>query len=99
MCLNHNVVEKPKLSNDKLGRYTSGNESSIDDFRVMRSSRQTWSGVLALLLCSIGVYGMVSFSVNRSVLEIGIRLALGADKGTVLRHSIRACRGHIKGHA
>jgi len=43
-------------------------------------------GALALLLCSIGVYGMVSYSVNRSVREIGIRLALGADKAGVLRH-------------
>ena len=43
-------------------------------------------GVLALLLCSIGVYGMVSYSVSRSVREIGIRLALGANKATVMRH-------------
>jgi macrolide transport system ATP-binding/permease protein len=43
-------------------------------------------GMLALLLCSIGVYGMVSFSVSRSVREIGIRLALGADKAGVLKH-------------
>lgn len=43
-------------------------------------------GGLALLLCSIGVYGMVSYSVSRSVREIGIRLALGADKAGVLRH-------------
>ncbi len=43
-------------------------------------------GALALLLCSIGVYGMVSYSVSRSVREIGIRLALGADKAVVVRH-------------
>jgi predicted permease len=43
-------------------------------------------GALALLLCSIGVYGMVSYSVSRSVREIGIRMALGANKAEVMRH-------------
>ena len=43
-------------------------------------------GALALLLCSIGVYGMVSYSVSRSVREIGIRMALGADGAKVMRH-------------
>jgi macrolide transport system ATP-binding/permease protein len=43
-------------------------------------------GTLALLLCSIGVYGMVSYSVNRSVRDIGIRMALGANGGSVMRH-------------
>ena len=43
-------------------------------------------GVLALLLCSIGVYGMVSYSVSRSVRDIGIRMALGADGAKVMRH-------------
>jgi len=39
-----------------------------------------------LLLCSIGIYGMVSFSVSRSVRDIGIRMALGADGSKVMRH-------------
>jgi len=43
-------------------------------------------GALALLLCSIGVYGMVSYTVSRSVREIGIRMALGADGAKVMRH-------------
>lgn len=43
-------------------------------------------GALALLLSSIGVYGMVSYSVSRSVRDIGIRLALGATKAEIVRH-------------
>jgi len=41
-------------------------------------------GALALLLASIGVYGMVSYTVSRSVREIGIRMALGADGAEVM---------------
>jgi ABC-type antimicrobial peptide transport system permease subunit len=45
----------------------------------------TATGLMGLVMAVIGLYGVVAYAVNRRTREIGIRLAIGATPGGVLR--------------
>jgi ABC-type antimicrobial peptide transport system permease subunit len=47
------------------------------------------SGLLALVLASVGLYGILGYAVAQRTGEIGIRMALGAGRGRILRMILR----------
>jgi predicted permease len=67
---------------------TSSLESSLLPARVGTALAGAFGG-LGTLLAAIGLYGVIAFSVARRTREIGVRMAVGANAGTVLSMVMR----------
>ncbi|HZS60330.1 MAG TPA: FtsX-like permease family protein, partial [Gemmatimonadaceae bacterium] len=68
--------------------------ASLDRERFLMLLFGTFAG-LALLLAGIGIYGVLAYLTNQRVPEIGVRMALGATAGDVIRFVFRESVGMI----